>query len=185
MALTQTQTHKHGQTDTMADRVQTCTDHNLIPLWKILPPIWVTIHALMPSPSNPCPAGQGYMAVHQGSHNSACFIAPSVHHRISLRRRRAAKDAECTWDAPISHRPAKKLLNCEHQTSWPAQAGNSLIWTFYKALGTSTISLNTFSHFALYGFQPNPQYGLKPVIVDLNSSRRSSPNSCSDEETRK
>ena len=120
-------------------------DHKLVPLWKILPPIWVTIHGLMPSASNPWPAGQGYMAVHQSSHNSACFIAPSVRHCCCTsppRRRRSAKDAQYER-GPISHCRAKKALNCEQQTSWPAaQAGNSLIWTFYKTLGTScTISM--------------------------------------------
>ena len=80
--------HKHkpyGHTQT--DRVQTCIDHKPVPHWKILAAIWVSIHGLMPSPSNPCPAGQGYMAVHQGSHNSACFIAPSVHQYTTVSRR--------------------------------------------------------------------------------------------------
>ena len=91
-------THRHGNMDTQTHRqtvLRHAYDHKLVPLWKILPPIWVTIHGLMPSASNPWPAGQGYMAVHQSSHNSACFIAPSVRHRISPRRRRAGKDAQC------------------------------------------------------------------------------------------
>ena len=52
--------------------------YSSLSLRQILPPIWVvvgTIHGLMPSPSNPCPVGQGYMAVHQGTHNTARFIA--------------------------------------------------------------------------------------------------------------
>ena len=108
--------------------------YSSLSLRQILPPIWVvvgTIHGLMPSPSNPCPVGQGYMAVHQGTHNTARFIALPY------------GTLEC--GCPHLHCPAKKPplpLNCEHKTSWPA--GNSLIWSFYKGLGTSPISPHTF-----------------------------------------
>ena len=111
-------THRHGNMDTQTHRqtvLRHAYDHKLVPLWKILPPIWVTIHGLMPSASNPWPAGQGYMAVHQSSHNSARFIAPSVRHCCTSppRRRRSAKDAQYEGALPISHCRAKKALNCE------------------------------------------------------------------------
>ena len=139
----------------------------------------------MPSPSNPCPAGQGYMAVHQSSHNSACFIAPSVRHRISPRRkRRSAKDAECAG-CPISHCPAKKALNCEQQTSW--QAGNLLIWTFYKALGTNcTISMNTpFPTFPFMGSNQILNMDSSQSLLTWIAGGGSAPNPWCNEEIRK
>ena len=71
--------------------------YSSLSLRQILPPIWVvvgTIHGLMPSPSNPCPVGQGYMAVHQGTHNTARFIALPY---------------GTVWDAPIYTARPKSL----------------------------------------------------------------------------
>ena len=142
--------------------------YSSLSLRQILPPIWVvvgTIHGLMPSPSNPCPVGQGYMAVHQGTHNTARFIA--------LPYSGTEKSVGC----PHLHCPAKKPplpLNCEHKTSWPAQpAGNSLIWSFYKGLGTSPISPNTFPTLPFMG--SDQLLNMELVIVDLNSPGRSFP----------
>ena len=109
--------------------------------------IWELYMAWCPPPLTPCPAGQGYMAVHWGSHNSAALlrlppVSTNVRHagsRGEERRmqRRAALAGIVAWCPSRTGPPAKNHLplNCEHP-SWSASAGNSLICLFYKAVGT-------------------------------------------------
>ena len=143
-------------------------DHKLVPLWKILPPIWVTIHGLMPSASNPWPAGQGYMAVHQSSHNSACFIAPSVRHCCTSppRRRRSAKDAQYER-GPHLALPSQKSTKLRAADQLAGCTGRKLI--NLDLLQNSRHELNHF---------PKHLFPLCPLWVLTKSSIRTQASHC-------
>ena len=129
--------------------------YSSLSLRQILPPIWVvvgTIHGLMPSPSNPCPVGQGYMAVHQGTHNTARFIA--------LPYGTVSRGEECRM--PPSTLPGQKASpppKLRAQDQLAGAACRKLInLVFLQRSRHEPHFPKHLSHFAFYGFRPTPQY---------------------------